>query len=190
MIPQFADLPFPPSMKAIAHKHTQPRRTFTSEEDRTLRGLVSEFGISCWGTIAQCMPGRTARQCRDRYKNYLLDSLTPVPWTKEDDAKIRQKYVELGPKWVEIAKHLPGRSGNSVKNRWNRHIAKEIPRRVFPSLAALPHPPQMLPIVPTLPPSSQFFPRENKGPPEPQAKGAPPGPFFHLRSGEAPQSGS
>jgi hypothetical protein len=102
-----------------------PRRKFTSEEDLKIRTLVERLGTKSWDEISRFMPGRTARQCRDRYKNYLLDSLVTAPWTPEEDAIVIQRYRELGPRWVEIAKTLSGRSGNHVKNRWHRHLARQ-----------------------------------------------------------------
>jgi hypothetical protein len=101
------------------------RRKFTVEEDLQLRTLVEQLGAKCWDSVAQFMPGRTARQCRDRYKNYLLDSLVNTLWTPEEDAVVLERYRELGPRWVEIAKTLNGRSGNHVKNRWYRHLARQ-----------------------------------------------------------------
>jgi hypothetical protein len=70
------------------------------------------------------MPGRTARQCRDRYKNYLMESLVNAPWSPEEDAILLDRFQLLGPKWVEIGKLLHGRSGNNVKNRWYKHLKK------------------------------------------------------------------
>jgi hypothetical protein len=116
--------PFPLPAANPVHKHTRPRSKFTGEEDEKLRALVTQLGNRHWEAIAQYMPGRTARQCRDRYKNYLLDSLVSTPWTQEEDQILREKYAELGPKWVEISKGLNGRSGNDVKNRWYKHLSK------------------------------------------------------------------
>jgi hypothetical protein len=101
------------------------RHKFTSAEDSKLRDLVTQLGTKSWEEIAKYMAGRTARQCRDRYKNYLLDSLVTAPWTAEEDAIIAERYRQLGPKWVEIAKMLNGRSGNHVKNRWHRHLGQQ-----------------------------------------------------------------
>jgi hypothetical protein len=120
-----------------ARKHMNPRRKFTTEEDEKLRVLVSQIGNQRWEVIAHGMPGRTARQCRDRYKNYLLDSLVSAPWSAEEDSLLKRKYVEIGPRWVEISKFFNGRSGNDVKNRWHRHLAKTGPKRVFPSLVPI-----------------------------------------------------
>jgi hypothetical protein len=103
------------------------RRRFTEEEDRKLRSLVEKLGTGSWEEIAEFLPRRSGRQCRDRYKNYLLDSLVTNPWTAEEDALIIEKFHQIGPKWVEIGKMLHGRSGNSVKNRWYKQLSKMEP---------------------------------------------------------------
>jgi hypothetical protein len=100
------------------------RRKFTADEDLQLRSLVERLGTKSWEEIARFLPGRSARQCRNRYKNYLLDSLTTNPWTPEEDAILIHKFHQIGPKWVEIGKLLSGRSGNNVKNRWYKHLCK------------------------------------------------------------------
>jgi hypothetical protein len=89
-----------------------------------LRSLVEQLGTDSWSDISHRIPGRTPRQCRDRYSNYLLDSLCMNPWTPEEDAIICQQFREIGPHWVQIAVLLNGRSGNHVKNRWHKHLSK------------------------------------------------------------------
>jgi hypothetical protein len=100
------------------------RRKFTIDEDSHLRSLVDRFGSKNWDDIARFVPGRTARQCRDRYKNYLIESIVQAPWTREEDAIVIDRYRQFGPKWAEISRYLSGRSGNHVKNRWHRHLAR------------------------------------------------------------------
>jgi hypothetical protein len=101
-----------------------PRRKFSPDEDLRLRTLVDSLGTKSWEEIARFVPQRSARQCRDRYKNYLLESLMADPWTPEEDAIVIQQYHRIGPKWVEIGKMLNGRSGNNVKNRWHKHLCR------------------------------------------------------------------
>jgi hypothetical protein len=105
-------------------KEAFPRRKFTPEEDMKLRALVESFGTAGWDEIARFLPQRSPRQCRDRYKNYLLETLVTEPWTPEEDALVIRQFYLIGPKWVEIGKMLSGRSGNNVKNRWHKHLAK------------------------------------------------------------------
>lgn len=106
--------------------HKKKRRKFTPEEDTRLRALVEQFGTKSWEKIAKFMPNRCGRQCRDRYSNYLDSRLFKRDWTPEEDELIVSYYRALGPHWVDIAKHLDGRSGNNVKNRWHKYISKTL----------------------------------------------------------------
>ncbi|KAF4349002.1 hypothetical protein F8388_008957 [Cannabis sativa] len=44
---------------------------WTVEEDRILIGLVEEHGVRKWSYIAQMLPGRIGKQCRERWHNHL-----------------------------------------------------------------------------------------------------------------------
>lgn len=55
------------------------------------------------------MGGRTYKQCRERFTNYLREGLNCGPWTKEEDALLLEMHNRIGNKWAEIARHLKGR---------------------------------------------------------------------------------
>jgi hypothetical protein len=139
-----------------------PRRKFTPDEDVRLRALVDSLGTKNWEEVARFIPQRSARQCRDRYKNYLMESLMMDPWTPEEDAVVIQQFHRIGPKWVEIGKILKGRSGNNVKNRWHKHLCRR-----DPSLAKLAPPVEKTaPITtpaPEKPPASREQPGQARG---------------------------
>lgn len=94
------------------------RRVFSTEEDELLAELVTSKVCSNWFEVAQRLPGRTARQCRDRWSNYLCPTNSFAPWTPEEDQLIVDKVNEIGTKWSTIAKYINGRSDNHIKNRW------------------------------------------------------------------------
>ena len=115
------------------------RKRFTEAEDARLKSLVKKDGIRNWEEIARRMPGRSSRQCRDRYNNYLFKEILHKPWTPEEDKIIIEKYKLFGPHWVKISQFLDARSGNNVKNRWHKYLYKsflpqqENPIQQFPT---------------------------------------------------------
>ncbi|OHT03738.1 hypothetical protein TRFO_06576 [Tritrichomonas foetus] len=100
------------------------RKKFTSEEDETLRRLVQEYGAKKWDQIAQMMPGRTGRQCRDRYRNYLIPGFFNGQWSQDEDQLLHEKFNQMGPQWARMMQYFPGRSANSLKNRWNYFVCR------------------------------------------------------------------
>lgn len=95
-----------------------PKIKFTKEEDERLRQIVTHFGDQDWAVIADQMPGRNQRQCRERWLNYLSPHVNKEPFTIEEDQLLIEKHKEFGSRWVRIAKYFSGRSDTSIKNRW------------------------------------------------------------------------
>lgn len=87
------------------------------EEDQVLEYLVTQ-GCNNWGQIAERIPGRTPKQCRERWKNHLDPAINKGPYTEEEDAVILSAQARLGNKWSQIAQLLKGRTEDSVKIRW------------------------------------------------------------------------
>lgn len=113
------------SFSASSSDYSNLRRKFTPKEDIQLKKLIEIYGPKKWDKIAQSMPGRTGRQCRDRFANYLDPSLVNGPWTEQEDILLEQKVYELGQHWNAIAKFFNGRSTNNIKNRWHTYICKQ-----------------------------------------------------------------
>ena len=128
------------SLSPIERKEaSRPHSKFSPEEDERLKVLVTEFGDNDWTSIANEMPGRNVRQCKERWMYYLSPSINTAPWTKEEDNLLLLKQREFGSKWVKIAKFFENRTDAMVKNRFNVLQRKERKRHelVLRNLTAL-----------------------------------------------------
>lgn len=114
--------------KARKQINYTPKVKFSSEEDARLLKAVKQYGTCHWKLIAQMLDGRNARQCRERWANYLNPDIAQKEWTPEEEALLMQKYNQLGPKWHSIAYYFKKRSTNQIKNRYavmKRRMTKE-----------------------------------------------------------------
>ncbi|KAM0906628.1 hypothetical protein ACQ4PT_016649 [Festuca glaucescens] len=107
------------------------------EEDLILVGYISQHGEGSWDNLTRSAGlNRNGKSCRLWWLNYLRPGLRRGSILPEEEMVIRELHARLGNKWAEMAKHLPGRTDNEVKNYWRTRIHKKPPSCCPASMAA------------------------------------------------------
>nr|QRM13517.1 transcription factor MYB3R1 [Oxybasis glauca] len=109
---------------------------WSKEEDEVIVQLVNKYGPKKWSTIAQHLPGRIGKQCRERWHNHLNPSINKEAWNQEEELILIRAHQVHGNKWAELTKYLPGRTDNAIKNHWNSSVKKKLDSYIASGLLA------------------------------------------------------
>ncbi|XP_038705853.1 transcription factor MYB48 isoform X1 [Tripterygium wilfordii] len=82
---------------------------------------------------------RTGKSCRLRWVNYLHPGLKRGKLTPQEEKLVLELHSKWGNRWSRIARKLPGRTDNEIKNYWRTHMrkkAQEKKRAISPSISS------------------------------------------------------
>ncbi|KAE9589777.1 hypothetical protein Lal_00021642 [Lupinus albus] len=99
---------------------------WTSEEDMLLIDYVKQHAEGRWNSVAR-LTGlqRNGKSCRLRWVNYLRPDLKRGQITPQEESIILELHARWGNRWSAIARSLPGRTDNEIKNYWRTHFKKK-----------------------------------------------------------------
>ncbi|CEL59474.1 DNA-binding protein REB1 OS=Kluyveromyces lactis (strain ATCC 8585 / CBS 2359 / DSM 70799 / NBRC 1267 / NRRL Y-1140 / WM37) GN=REB1 PE=3 SV=2 [Rhizoctonia solani AG-1 IB] len=119
------------------HHPMKQQGKWTPEEDAIVIAAVAELGQK-WEQISMRV-GRMSSDCRDRYRNHLVDQEARVigPWTKEEEDELTRIVMELTVKqglqadndvlWSEVSERMGGRrTRQQVRIKWTDALNKRV----------------------------------------------------------------
>lgn len=103
--------------------------------DDSILPYLQYGGRLSWNQLAKVFQGMRGKYLRERYRNHLDPALKRTGWTWDEDQILKKCYLKYRNQWEAIAKYLPGRSANQIKNRTKRREFREL----FPELPKRSH---------------------------------------------------
>jgi len=94
-----------------------------------LQQAIQKYGTKNWCVIAAHVPDRHPKQCRERWINHLDPTITKGKISDAEWDLVLKTHVKQGNRWSEIAKLLPGRTPNQIKNYWHTMSRRAIKRQ-------------------------------------------------------------
>ena len=92
-----------------------------------MRDSVEKYKGSSWSTIAKMVPGRTTKECVQRWKKVISPTLRKGKWSQDEDDMLVKLITEQLSKsdklsWSMLSEAMGTRSCKQCRERWTNHL--------------------------------------------------------------------
>lgn len=102
------------------------RVKWSEEEDKILTQMINKHGLKNWQTVAHAIPGRSAPQCRQRWRYKIDSAINKEAWSEQEELRLIRAHQIYGTKWREMVKHFPGRTNGAIKEYWRGPMKRKL----------------------------------------------------------------
>ena len=74
-----------------------------NSEDEILKAAIMKYGLNQWSRISSLLPRKSAKQCKQRWYEWLDPSIKKTEWTRDEDEKLLQLARVFPSQWRTIA---------------------------------------------------------------------------------------
>ena len=106
-------------------------KVWTESEDRSLKDIRESDESGSWSQVSKLLEEsigirRSAKQCRDRYFNYLANNNSDSKWRDSEVDLVFNLFLKHGTKWSLISKEIQSKSESQIKNLFYATIRRNI----------------------------------------------------------------
>ena len=98
------------------------RLQWKKHEDELLEEAIKKYGPCKWSRIADMVPGKTRKQCCDRWRIHMKGSIGRNVWNRQDDAALEKAVREMGHNWPLVAKVVTGKTNKQCRERFKNYV--------------------------------------------------------------------
>lgn len=90
---------------------------WSNAEDQCLIAAVSKYGLNQWSRVSTLLNGKTAKQAKARWQEWLDPSIKKIEWSREEDEKLLHLAKVMPTQWRTIAVFV-GRTASQCLERY------------------------------------------------------------------------